>query len=568
VVGCVAPPSGTKTGGAQGELETTDGYVLNVAGRVSGPGGMAVGRGAVTLSAPDNSVGSLQVTGGTVNTAGNDVAVSDHVSLGKVRYSAGPGKTLAVRGSDLLDEADLTVDGGTLTIGPATLIDGFGNGRNWTRNANNAAAALGVPAIADGTATLTTTSGWQATSIFHDTPQDITRFRAQFDYADVSTLGADGISFTLHNDPRGVYARGSTGHNRGYGGQHEGIDDSVAVLFNLWQGSGIWLGTDGVAPSGGAANHDPTGDVDLRSGHPIRTTLDYDHATSTLSLALLDLTTGDAFEKAYTVDVPTVVGDTTAHVGFTGGTGGGFALQTISNFSFSAAGPLATTVADEGTNIVVAGNTNITTAAQQVTLGNLTLQNGVAAVRLSNAVYRFDDVTGDAATILGDLSVRGVLTPGESLGTLSVDGDLTLEAGSIYRWELGQAGADVVHVDHGHLLLPHGWKLELHALGDRIVQAGEQLELFRFGNNGYLAPESDLAMDWPEAMVFVGDGWDSTSPNWSPTFHADDDAVYLSGVVTVPEPSGVFLLGIGVVGILACAVRRRKRSSRSRGSDA
>jgi hypothetical protein len=71
---------------------------------------------------------------------------------------------------------------------------------------------------------------------------------------------------------------------------------------------------------------------DLASGDPILVSLSYNG--STLTETLTDQTTSQTFHTSYAVDLAGVLGST-ALVGFTGSTGGGSSVQTITNFTYA-----------------------------------------------------------------------------------------------------------------------------------------------------------------------------------------------------------------------------------------
>lgn len=50
------------------------------------------------------------------------------------------------------------------------------------------------------------------------------------------------------------------------------------------------------------------------------------YASSTLHVTITDTVTGRAATQTYQVNIPATIGGTTAHVGFTGGTGGMVAI--------------------------------------------------------------------------------------------------------------------------------------------------------------------------------------------------------------------------------------------------
>jgi len=149
-------------------------------------------------------------------------------------------------------------------------------------NTSGHAASAGLSA--DKT-TLTLSDGGadEAVSAFEAAPQRVGGFHAAFTYqADqfggTPPGGADGAAFLLQNDPRGIKALGGAGGGVGYAGGDGGvaITKSMAFRLNLFGASGVSVGTNGVSESPG-----DTLPVDLRSGHPVRVTLDYDGAALT-----------------------------------------------------------------------------------------------------------------------------------------------------------------------------------------------------------------------------------------------------------------------------------------------
>jgi hypothetical protein len=218
-------------------------------------------------------------------------------------------------------------------------------------------------ATTDGT-TLTITDGAQseARSAFNNAIQNVTSFTTTFTYTDVGGGGADGFAFVVHNDPRGVAALGDSGGAIGYAGTDvTRIQPSAADSFNIYTGNG------GISGSGYRTNGNKeigaTTPVDVASGHPILVTLRYSGGP-TLTETLTDTVANTTSFKAYSANIPSAVGASTAYVGFTGGTGGATATQTISNFTFSnvtAVARASTPLAVSGFNqdvVVEAGATN------------------------------------------------------------------------------------------------------------------------------------------------------------------------------------------------------------------
>ena len=232
-------------------------------------------------------------------------------------------------------------------------IAGFGDGSAFTLSGYTQDDSGNIvdhtsPTISSGTLTLTTPTAGEARAAYFNTAQAIGSFTAQFVYRnDASTEGGvggptDGFAFVLQNDSRGLSAIGGGGAGLGYGLQNNNqppsgppltaITPSAADEFYLRNGTGATeYETGGTADFGSA---DATNPVDLADGDPILVTLVYDG--SLLTETLKDQTTADTFTKSYAANIASAVGGSTAFVGFTGGTGGAFSTQTISNFTFGA----------------------------------------------------------------------------------------------------------------------------------------------------------------------------------------------------------------------------------------
>jgi hypothetical protein len=225
-------------------------------------------------------------------------------------------------------------------------IMGFGNGSGYTLNSNISAPA---PSINNGTLTLTTNGvANQAASAFYDTRQSTGSFTAVFTYQGSGT--ADGVTFVMQNDPHGLNALGSLGSGLGYaatGGNPQIIVNSVGLQIDLYlftgNGStGTYLGTQGAS---GIFNYLPSSPVDFSTGHPIQFTVTYNATAQTLSEALVDTISLTTYGHTFTgINLASVVGSSSAYVGFAGGTGGLSSTQTISGFQFQSAVPAQTAV--------------------------------------------------------------------------------------------------------------------------------------------------------------------------------------------------------------------------------
>jgi fibronectin type 3 domain-containing protein len=199
----------------------------------------------------------------------------------------------------------------------------------------------GSAAINSSKAELTNGGGNQAGSFFSTSPVDVTQFTTQFTFQiSPGSNTADGFTFTIQGN--GPTALGPSGGGLGYGPDHTGgtggIANSVAVKFDLYnnQGEGTdstGLYTGGAAPTNvGSIDLTSTG-VDLHSGDTMQVNMTYDGTT--LAVTIQDTVTGKSATQNYTINIPTTVGNGTAYVGFTAGTGGLTATQDILTWTFS-----------------------------------------------------------------------------------------------------------------------------------------------------------------------------------------------------------------------------------------
>ena len=248
------------------------------------------------------------------------------------------------------------------TAGPALAsfapgISGFGNGSaftltGYTQDGFGNITDNNPPTISGGTLTITTASAGEARAAFFNFPQAINNFTAAFtfqtDPTSFATLGpSDGFAFVLQNDSRGTAAIGGGGAGLGYGLMNNNqppsgspvltaITPSATAEFFLRNGNGATnVETGGtIDPNSG----NTTGTVSLVSGDPIAVVLSYNGTT--LTETLTDTTTpSDTYATSYAVDLVSALGGNFAYVGFTGGTGGGYSTQTISNFTYSSTVP-------------------------------------------------------------------------------------------------------------------------------------------------------------------------------------------------------------------------------------
>jgi hypothetical protein len=190
------------------------------------------------------------------------------------------------------------------------------------------------------------TGATQAGSFFYGTPVNIQAFTNDFSFQ-LTAPNADGMTFTIQNNT--ATALGPSGGGLAYGpdtpGATPGIGKSVAVKFDLYNNAGEGADstgeyTNGASPTTPFTDMTSSG-VNLHSGDVMSVHMTYDGTT--LSMTITDATAGKSFSTSWPVNISTIVGASTAYVGFTGGTGGSTATQEIITWNYASGTPATKT---------------------------------------------------------------------------------------------------------------------------------------------------------------------------------------------------------------------------------
>ncbi len=230
----------------------------------------------------------------------------------------------------------------TVASGVITILSGGGGAINF---GNGFAPALSLVGNAQLNGTrLRLTDGHQseAGAMWYTTPVNVQSFSQDFSIQ-LTNANGDGMAFVIQNV--GSVSLGPGGAGLGYGatspGGPAGIPTSLAVKFDLYSNYGegpnsTGMYVDGESPTVPAVDMRGSG-IDLHSGHVLNVHMDYDGAI--LSLRITDTVTGHMFSYSWPIDIPSTVGGSTAYIGFTGGSGGGTAIQEVLNWTFTPSGP-------------------------------------------------------------------------------------------------------------------------------------------------------------------------------------------------------------------------------------
>lgn len=186
------------------------------------------------------------------------------------------------------------------------------------------------------------------------------------------------------------------------------------------------------------------------------------------------------------------------------------------------------------------------------TLGNLTLGADLA-VQGANSVS-FDAVSGSGA-LTGPVTtiIRDSVSPGSSTGTLTFDGSLVMDDPDgnpmTYYWELSDAGnQDLVISAELSILDP----LIVRLMDDGATPSAlTQFDLFQFtsfsGDLGLISFDTSQVDGLPL--------WDTSGLDLA----MDADSIYMTGLRIIPEPGTVAIAALGALGMSLLGRRRRTR---------
>ena len=251
--------------------------------------------------------------------------------------------------------------------------------------------------IVNNQAQLTNGGGNQSGSVWSQTVQNIQKFSTQFTFQ-LTNPNADGITFCIQNNASTTV--GGFGIGLGY----SGIAHSVAIKFDLYNNAGEGSDSTGVFVNGAVPtipSNNMTGSaINLHSGDVFLVLLTYDGTTLTEKITDTVTSLSDTF--TYAINIPTTIGSNTAYVGFTGGTGGATATQSILTWVYS---PLPTTLPAAPTNLIATA-----VSGTQINLSWTTNSNneaGFVVERSSSASGPFSQVavTGPGVTTYMDTAL-------------------------------------------------------------------------------------------------------------------------------------------------------------------
>jgi len=196
-----------------------------------------------------------------------------------------------------------------------------------------------------------------------------------------------------------------------------------------------------------------------------------------------------------------------------------------------------------GSGVWKVGGANAYTGSTTINAGTMVVNGAFASSTISVSA---GGVLGGIGTLAGDIFVDGTLSPGDTVGTLTLTGDLSFASGSAINFELGTVKDLISFAGNGQVLSSNGPISLSYVLGSGFV-AGQNYTLF----------------DWSGSVGFNADGFNVANLSGAAEGYEAVYSLVGSSVVVVftavPEPSVAMLVGLGVA-MFALGVRCRKRS--------
>ena len=264
-----------------------------------------------------DAFGSASIYGsGTIRFAGGSNTTIDRALQGVKELSAENGATLDYQ---IPGSVSVTVDNATLALAETAQVSGVENFSDFQLNGD-------VTKIAENEIQLSPAVGSKGGTAFWKKRVSVTRpWRAYFTYKTVNPNNpADGFAFFVHNDPRGLEAKGAIGGSI----CASGINPSIGVAYNIYNtDSAGWIVNGGKTDMNTAV-----GGISIQDGVDVCVTYDGEG-----KLVQHLFSNGNYVSFTRNVNLLEALGSSTAWVGFSGATGGSICDQRIVNFRFQQA---------------------------------------------------------------------------------------------------------------------------------------------------------------------------------------------------------------------------------------
>ncbi|HEY4265003.1 MAG TPA: VPLPA-CTERM sorting domain-containing protein [Micropepsaceae bacterium] len=203
-----------------------------------------------------------------------------------------------------------------------------------------------------------------------------------------------------------------------------------------------------------------------------------------------------------------------------------------------------------GANVHVSGGFNGT---QTTAPGTLTVKNGATLTADTVTIYQNGTLNGNGTVDANVVLSGGAISPGNSPGTETINGNLDLASGTLNL----EIGSDIL-ADHlnvsGNVII--GTDVVFNLIFEYVPTFGKAIDLDDFfsltgGGTLAFAPSFDLASQFNVQGLTAGSEIILTADG--------QRSVFAAAAAAVPEPASIALLLAGIGGL--AAVRRRRKTA-------
>ena len=309
----------------------------------------------------------------------------------------------------------VTLAGGTLGFGSGAARVSMGDVSNWQLNGTSSWQVVGE------SINLTPGVGSVAGSVIYKTPVPInTPWEISFTYrvADTSAVPADGFAVFIHRAAAGATALGATGGGKGYTGS---ISPSYGFAINTYTSANpkydfAWCSNGAEIVSSKLLGMNGIVTVDTGTYGPIYVSMAFDGVNKLYARLIQG---NKVFTTNCIANISNVLSNATGYIGISGGTGGSYMRQNISDLRIK---PGTTTISNVtyATTLVAASNTSSRVVVDFGQTGLVTTANGLTLQ--SGSAVTVGPVAGAPTNMHFTVAVNSVSVEGASHITVTTNG--------------------------------------------------------------------------------------------------------------------------------------------------
>ncbi len=156
-------------------------------------------------------------------------------------------------------------------------------------------------------------------------------------------------------------------------------------------------------------------------------------------------------------------------------------------------------------NFTIRGGRNFTTAGQFSNTGNGMLRVGAGSILTVAAEQTLTNAgtLAGAGRIVGEVVSSGRFAPGDAIGTLTIEGDVLINDGASYDWQIDASASDLVQIESGDLSFAGG-TVTINVLVEAPLPLPDGDHVLIDVNGGQI-----VVIDAPSFELVLPPGWTS-----------------------------------------------------------